>query len=117
VGVSSDPTFGPLVWCGIGGVQVELLRDLAYRLPPVTDVAAAEMIAGLRLAPLLDGYRGSAPTDRAALEAIIRRVSALVEIIPELTELTLSPVMLRAPGSGAVVVEGRMRLRGSESTE
>ncbi|MGE3499242.1 MAG: GNAT family N-acetyltransferase [Candidatus Binatia bacterium] len=110
VGVTSDPIFGPLVVCGLGGVLVELLRDVSYRLPPVTDVDAAEMIGGLRLAKLLDGYRGSAATDKAALGEIIRRTSALVEAIPELRELDLNPVKVLAPGQGAVVVDARMRI-------
>ena len=113
VGVTSDPTFGPLVVCGLGGVLVELLRDVSYRLPPVTDVDAAEMIDRLRLAPLLAGYRGSPAGDRAALVDLIRRVSALVELVPELRELDLNPVMVLPPGRGAVVVDAKMQLAPS----
>ena len=61
VGVTTDPTFGPLVVCGLGGVLVELLRDVAFRLSPVTDIDAAEMIGKLRASKLLDGYRGFPP--------------------------------------------------------
>jgi acetyl coenzyme A synthetase (ADP forming)-like protein len=110
VGVTTDPTFGPLVVCGIGGILVELLRDAAYRLPPVTDVDAAEMLGALRLAKLLDGYRGSPAGDRTALADVIRRVSALVELVPELRELDLNPVKVLAPGRGAVVVDARIRI-------
>ncbi|MGH7789410.1 MAG: acetate--CoA ligase family protein, partial [Candidatus Binatia bacterium] len=110
VGVTSDPTFGALVVCSIGGILVELLRDAAYRLPPVTDVDAAEMIGTLRLAPLLDGYRGRPAGDRPALAGVIQRVSALVELIPELRELDLNPVKVLPPGRGAVVVDARMRI-------
>jgi acetate---CoA ligase (ADP-forming) len=110
VGVTTDPTFGPLVVCGLGGVLVELLRDASYRLPPVTDVDAAEMIGALRLATLLDGYRGSPAGDRAALADVICRVSALVDLVPELRELDLNPVKVLVPGRGAVVVDARMRI-------
>jgi acetate---CoA ligase (ADP-forming) len=110
VGVTTDPTFGPLVVCGIGGVLVELLRDVSFRLTPVTDVDAGEMMAKLRASKLLDGYRGAPPGDRAALAAVIMRVSALVEVIPELRELDLNPVKVLAPGQGAIVVDGRMRV-------
>lgn len=110
VGVTSDRLFGPLVLCGIGGVLVELLRDIAYRLPPVTDRDAGDMIASLRLAPLLDGYRGAPAGDRAALADVIRRVSALVDIVPELRDLDLNPIKVLTPGTGAVVVDARMRL-------
>src|SRR5262249_4144938 len=64
VGVTTDPTFGPLLVCGLGGVLVELLRDVAFRLTPVSDVDAAEMISKLRAAQLLDGYRGAPAGDR-----------------------------------------------------
>lgn len=108
VGLCLDPTFGPLVVCGLGGAIGGLARDLAHRLPPVSDVDAETMLAGLRLAPLLDGYQGSRPADRAALIDVIRRVSALIEVVPELQALELDPVALLSPGSGAVVVGARM---------
>lgn len=110
VGVTTDPTFGPLLVCGIGGVLVELLRDTAFRLHPVTDIDAAEMIGQLRAARLLEGYRGSPPADRDALIGVILRVSALVEVVPELRELDLNPVKVLAPGKGAIAVDGRIRI-------
>jgi acyl-CoA synthetase (NDP forming) len=110
VGVVSDPTFGPLVVCGLGGVQVELLRDASFRLPPVTDLDAADMIDRLRLKPLLDGYRGAPAGDRAALATLVQRVSALVEAVPELREMDLNPVKVLPPGQGVVVVDARIRV-------
>lgn len=110
VGVTTDPTFGPLLVCGLGGVTVELVKDVAFRLHPVTDVDAAEMVATLRSSPLLDGYRGAPPGDRAALIAVVRKISALIEIVPEIIELDLNPVKVLRPGKGAIVIDGRMRL-------
>lgn len=110
VGVTTDPTFGPLVVCGLGGTLVEVLRDVAFGLPPVSDIDAAEMLAKLRAEKLLDGYRGAPPADREALMAVILRISALVESIPELRELDLNPVKVLQPGEGAVVVDCRMRI-------
>jgi acyl-CoA synthetase (NDP forming) len=110
VGVTTDPTFGPLLVCGLGGVLVELLRDVSFHLTPVTDVDAQDMLARLRASRLLDGYRGMPPGDRAALADVIVRVSALVEVVPELRELDLNPVKVFEPGRGAVVVDGRMRV-------
>jgi len=110
VGVTHEPTFGPLVVCGLGGVMVELLRDVSYYLPPVTDIDATEMIGKLRSSRLLDGYRGSSPGDRDALAHLIQRVSALIEIIPELLEFDLNPIKVLSPGSGAIPVDGRMRI-------
>jgi acetyl coenzyme A synthetase (ADP forming)-like protein len=110
VGVTTDPTFGPLVVCGLGGVTVELVKDVVFRLHPVTDVDAAEMVAALRSSPMLDGYRGAPAGDRQALVSVIRRISALVELVPEITELDLNPVKVLQPGQGAVVIDARMRI-------
>lgn len=110
VGVTADPTFGPLVVCGLGGVLVELLRDVSFCLTPVTDVAAAAMVAKLHSNALLDGYRGAMPGDRAALVGVILRISALVEVAPEIRELDLNPVKVLAPGKGAIAVDGRIRV-------
>jgi hypothetical protein len=92
VGVTIDPSLGPLLVAGLGGVQVELLRDVALRITPVSDLDAADMLDGLRAAKLLDGFRGAPPADRASLLALIQKVSALAEAIPELLELELNPV-------------------------
>jgi acyl-CoA synthetase (NDP forming) len=110
VGVTTDPTFGPLVVCGLGGVLVELLRDVSFRLPPVSDIDAAEMIGKLRARKLLEGYRGQSAGDSEALIRLIRQVSALVELVPEMRELDLNPVKVLEPGRGTIVVDGRMRI-------
>ncbi len=110
VGVTTDPTFGPLVVCGLGGTLVEILHDVAFRLSPVSDVDAAEMLTTLRSSRLLDGYRGAPPGDREALVSVILRVSSLVESMPELRELDLNPVKVLPPGEGAIVVDGRIRI-------
>jgi len=113
VGVTTDPTFGPLVVCGLGGVLVELLRDASFHLAPVSDLDAREMVDRLRASRLLDGYRGAPPGDRRALEEVIQRVSALVEVVPEIREVDLNPVKVLEPGKGAIVVDGRMRVAPS----
>jgi acyl-CoA synthetase (NDP forming) len=110
VGMTTEPTFGPLVACGLGGPLVELLGDVTYRIPPVTDVGAEAMLSQLRAARLLAGYRGAPPGDRAALASTIQRVSALMDVIPELLELELDPVKVLEPGRGAIVLDGRMRI-------
>ncbi len=110
VGVTTDRTFGPLLVCGLGGVLVELLRDVSFHLTPVTDLDAREMIDRLRARKLLDGYRGMPPGDRDALADVVVRVSALAEIVPELRELDLNPVKVLEPGRGACVVDARVRI-------
>jgi acetate---CoA ligase (ADP-forming) len=111
-GVTVDANFGPMLVCGMGGVLVEVIKDVAFRLPPVSDIDAAEMIGKLRAGILLDGYRGAPAGDRGAFAQVLQRVSALLEIIPELQDLDLNPIKVLAPGKGAIVVDGRMRLGG-----
>ena len=108
VGVTLDPSLGPVLIAGLGGVQVELLRDVSFRITPVSDIDAGEMIASLRAAKLLDGFRGSPAVDREAFLDVIRRLSALVEAFPELVELEINPLKLLP--RGAVAVDARMRL-------
>jgi acetate---CoA ligase (ADP-forming) len=110
VGVTTDPLFGPLLVCGLGGTLVEVVHDVAFRLTPVSDSDAAEMLAKLRANVLLDGYRGAPPGDREALIALLLRVSALVESVPELQEFDLNPVKILPPGEGVIALDGRMRL-------
>ncbi len=108
VGVVHDPTFGPVVACGAGGVLVELLRDVSIRLVPVTEQDAQEMLAQLRIAPLLHGYRGMPARDVRALVNILVRVGALADDLPEIAELDLNPVLVHE--SGATIVDARIRV-------
>jgi acetyl coenzyme A synthetase (ADP forming)-like protein len=110
VGVATDPSLGPLLVAGIGGVAVELYKDVAFRVTPVTDVDASEMLDQLRGRQLFDGFRGAPPADRDALLDVLRRVSALVELVPELVDLDINPVVVLERGAGAVAVDARMRL-------
>ena len=108
VGMVHDPHFGPVIACGGGGVQAELIKDVAVRITPLTDRDAAAMPRSLATYPLLQGYRGSPKADVASLERLLLRVSALVEDHPELAEMDLNPVVV-GPG-GAIVVDARARL-------
>jgi acyl-CoA synthetase (NDP forming) len=110
VGVTTDPTFGPLVACGLGGTMVELLRDVAFRITPVTDLDAREMLASLRTRALLQGFRGRPAGDEEALVATVMRVSALVEAAPEIAELDVNPIEVLPPGRGVVAVDARIRV-------
>jgi acyl-CoA synthetase (NDP forming) len=110
VGVTHDPSFGPIVLTGMGGTLVELLRDVSVRITPLTDRDVDEMLEDLRMAPLLRGYRGEPPADVAALRDLLFRINAMVEDLPEVAELDLNPVFVRADGSGVVAVDVRMKL-------
>ncbi|MFF5293247.1 bifunctional acetate--CoA ligase family protein/GNAT family N-acetyltransferase [Paractinoplanes globisporus] len=98
VEVVEDPAFGPVVGFGLGGVASELLGDLAWRAAPLTDRAAAALVDEPRAAPLLHGYRGSAPVDRAALIDLLLRVGRLADDHPRLRSLMLNPVLARPDG-------------------
>lgn len=117
LGVTSDPTFGPLLVCGMGGVTVELLKDVSFSLPPVSDLDARNMIARLKSAKLLDGYRGGAKGDVEALALTLQRLSCLVELIPEIVELDLNPLKVLPPGQGVIAVDGRIRLSPLKNEE
>jgi acetate---CoA ligase (ADP-forming) len=110
VGVTADPTFGPLLVCGLGGVLVEAIGDVAFALTPVSDLDATGLVSKLRTSRLLRGYRGLPAGDRPALERILCRISALAEAAPEILEMDLNPVKVLPPGQGAVVVDARIRV-------
>jgi acyl-CoA synthetase (NDP forming)/GNAT superfamily N-acetyltransferase len=98
VEVVEDPAFGPVVGFGLGGVASELLGDRAWRAAPLTDRAAEALVDEPRAAPLLHGYRGARPVDRAALVDLLLRVGRLVDEVPEIRSLSLNPVLARPDG-------------------
>jgi acetate---CoA ligase (ADP-forming) len=108
VGVTQDPAFGRLLMFGLGGIFVEALRDVVFRVHPVTDVDAAEMLAGIRGAPLLSGIRGQEPTDVEAVAEAILRVSQLVGDHAAIDELDINPWL--GFREGGVAVDGRIRV-------
>jgi acyl-CoA synthetase (NDP forming) len=111
VGGVVDPTFGPLVACGSGGVLVDLLADTAFRLHPLTDLAAAEMVDSLKGVRLLRGYRGHPPADERAVVEALLRVSALMTIAPEIQELDINPLKVLERGVMALDVRVRVSRR------
>ena len=112
VGVVHDPQFGPVVACGAGGVQVELVRDVSVRLTPLAKEDAAEMVQSLKTFPLLHGFRGSPKCDVAALEDGLLRVSAMVEDLPQIAELDCNPFVIYE--SGAAILDARVRVTAIE---
>jgi acetate---CoA ligase (ADP-forming) len=109
VGIAEDPQFGSLVVCGAGGTLVELLRDVAIRLTPLTVQDASEMIRSLKNYPLLTGFRGAPPRDVAAVQNVLLRVGTLADDLPAVAELDLNPVIVGE--RGAVVVDARVRVK------
>lgn len=109
VGVVQDPLFGPLLMFGMGGTATELLGDRSFRILPVTDVDADELIRSLRSSPLLFGYRGAPPADADALQDLLHRVAHLAAEVPEMAELDINPVIVSP--TGVVAVDARILTR------
>ena len=109
VGVTQDPLFGPLIAFGLGGVLVEVLADVCFRIAPLTDRDAAEMLRAIRGWRLLQGFRGQPAADLDALQELLLRLARLVEEVPEIAEIDLNPVI--ALPSGCQVVDCRIQAR------
>jgi acetate---CoA ligase (ADP-forming) len=107
-GVVHDELFGPVIACGAGGHEAELLGDVAVRITPLSSEDPREMLESLRTFPLLQGYRGEPGCDQKAIEDVLVRLSALVEAHPEIAELDANPLI--AGPDGAVIVDARVRL-------
>ena len=108
IGSSTDPQFGPVVACGMGGTGAEVYRDIAVRLTPLTDLAAHKMLRELRMLPLLQGYRGAPACDIGALEEIVLRVAAMVHAHPQIVDLDCNPVSVSP--ERIVILDARVRV-------
>ena len=108
VGVSNDPSFGHLIMFGMGGVNAELVNDVAFRLNPLTELDAQELIGSIKMSKLFNGYRGTPPSDTPALKDLLLRLSAMVEDNPQITELDFNPVKVLPAGQGYWVVDARI---------
>jgi acetate---CoA ligase (ADP-forming) len=115
VGAIAEEKFGPIVAFGLGGTTVELLGDVAFRLAPLTDRDASDLVRAIRGYPLLDGWRGSPPGDVAALEQLLLRVALLADRVPEILELDLNPVRVLPKGQGALALDARVRVGPPQS--
>jgi len=110
IGMSRDPQFGPLVAFGLGGIYVEVLKDVVFRVAPFSRREAEEMIREIRSYPLLEGVRGEPPADHQAMVDALCRVSQLVTDFPEIVELDINPLMVFEEGRGAMALDMRLVL-------
>ncbi len=110
---AEDPSFGALISFGVGGVSTDLLGDRAFRVLPLTDTDASDLVRAVRAAPLLFGYRGSEPVDVPALEQLLLRVARLAEDLPEVAELELNPVIVAAGGISVLRASARVAVPGA----
>ena len=110
VGMTRDPLFGPVLAFGLGGTHVEILDDVQFRITPLTDRDAAEMIRGIKGYRLLSGYRGQPAVDLRALEDVLLRIVQLAEAISEISEIDLNPVFALPADQGCRIVDARIRI-------
>jgi len=106
IGMSKDPQFGPVLMFGLGGVLVEVLKDVAFRIVPLEPRDARQMVREIKGYPVLEGVRGQPPADIAALESLILKLSGFVEANPQIEEIDLNPVF--AYKDGVIAVDARI---------
>jgi len=110
IGATTDPSFGKIVMFGLGGIYVEVLKDVVFRIPPLDMKAAREAISSIDSFPLLLGIRGEKPKDIKATAAALHRLSHLVEKVPEIAELDINPLIVLDRGKGAYAADARITL-------
>jgi acetyltransferase len=110
MGMTYDPTYGPLIMFGLGGIYVEAVKDVTFRLVPLSNVDATEMLSEIKGYRLLEGMRGEKPVDRRKAAEMLERLAQLVTDFHEIAELDMNPVMLMP--RGGIVVDGRIKLAG-----
>ena len=110
VGGAIAKDLGPMVMFGLGGIQVEVFKDVIFKLAPLGEAEAEQMLSGIAASELLDGIRGQAGVDRAALVDILLRVSQLMSDHPEIVELDLNPIMAGPQGTPSLVVDARIKI-------
>jgi len=111
VGMNRDPQFGPLVTFGLGGIYVETLKDVTFRIAPFSRQEAAEMLGEIRAHALLDGVRGQPPVDKDAILDTLLRIGQLVQDFPEIAELDINPLMVYSQGQGALAIDMRLIMK------
>jgi acetyltransferase len=108
LGMKRDPHFGPLLMFGLGGIYVEVFRDVIFRLAPIRELGARHMIEGIKGVRLLRGFRGEPPSDMDAIAQALSRLSQLVTDFPEIDEMDINPLIVLPSGSGARVIDARI---------
>ncbi len=112
IGMSEDPQFGPMIMFGLGGIYVEALKDVSFRIAPLSRQVAREMIEEIKTIKLLKGTRGEDPSDIDSIIEIILRVSQLVTDFPEILEMDINPLFVKKQGEGSIAGDVRIRIRG-----
>jgi 4-hydroxybutyryl-CoA synthetase (ADP-forming) len=111
LGAKQDPLFGPLIMVGLGGIYVEILKDVVFRLAPIDEHEAEKMVESIRAIKLLKGIRGETPSDLAAVVDSLQRLSQLITDFPEIEEFDINPLLVLERGKGARVADIRIGLK------
>ena len=110
IGSKQEPGMGPVIMLGMGGIYVEVLKDVTFRLAPVTNKEADDMISEIKMQKILEGVRGEKPSDKAKLSECIQRLSQLVSDFKEIKELDMNPVLVLEKGKGCKILDVRIGL-------
>jgi len=111
IGMIQDPTFGPMLMFGLGGIYVEVLKDVKFAIAPVSEIEAKDMITGIKTHQLLEGTRGDKASDIQSITDTILRVSQLVTDFPEIQEFEINPLKVFDEGKGSLAVDMRLILK------
>jgi acetyltransferase len=114
IGMLSDQQFGPVLMCGLGGIFVEILRDVTQGIAPLDRDDVERMVRSIRAYPMLAGARGKRPGDIPALVEVILKVSQMAMEFPELEELEMNPVMVGDEGTGVTAVDALVTIKGEQ---
>ena len=109
IGIKREEGIGPVMMFGLGGVYVEMLKDVSFRMAPLSEADAARMVREIRSFPLLEGGRSLEPSDIAAIEQLLIKVSQMAQDLPEIIEMDLNPVIVYPEGKGVKVVDVRIK--------
>jgi acetyltransferase len=112
IGISEDPQFGPMIMFGLGGIYVEVLKDVSFRIAPISEEIAKEMIGEIKTIKLLKGTRGEAPSDIESIVDVLLRMSQLVTDFPEIMEMDINPLFVKKRGEGSIAGDARIRIGG-----
>jgi len=115
LGMTRDPQFGPMLMFGLGGIFVEVMKDVTFHLAPVTEVEAMQMLESTKSFALLKGVRGQASVDLEAIASAIQRISQLVTDFPEIEEMDINPFIVGRLGEDSIAADARITLSGKEA--
>ena len=110
LGMTRDPQFGPMLMFGLGGIFVEVMKDVTFHLAPITSDEAMSMLMGTRSYKLLEGVRGEQGVNLAAIGEALQRISQLVTDFPQIAELDINPFIVGKPGEDSVAADARIQL-------